>query len=151
MCILNGQIFLLKCYVSCYDFIYRKMFIGGLSWQTTPGKNNPTIYIPNTVQNITSINNTQSFLSIARLIFSVAQDELTFKKEWLNRENMYFLLLCLIYSSNVHFCIVNIVLPYTRIAIITSFYDSLAFTMFAPIIIIIVVVVSIIILTYVQY
>ena len=49
------------------------------------------------------------------------------------------------------FCNVNIVPPYTRIAIITSFYDSLAFTMFAPIIIIIVVVVSIIILTYVQY
>ena len=85
------------------------------------------------------------------LIFTVAQDELTFKKEWLNRENMYFLLLWLIHSSNVHFCIVNIVLPYTRIAIITSFYDSLAFTMFALIIIIIVVVVSIIILTYVQY
>ena len=85
------------------------------------------------------------------LIFTVAQDELTFKKEWLNRENMYFLLLWLIHSSNVHFCNVNIVPPYTRIAIITSFYDSLAFTMFAPIIIIIVVVVSIIILTYVQY
>ena len=47
--ILNCQIFPLNCYVSCYDFIFRKMFIGGLSWQTTPGKNNPTIYIPNTV------------------------------------------------------------------------------------------------------
>ena len=86
------------------------------------------------------------------LIFAVAQDKLTFEKEWLNRENMYSLLLWLIHSSNVHFCNVNIVPPYTRIAIITSFYDSLAFTMFAPIIIIIiVVVVSIIILTYVQY
>ena len=47
--IFNCQIFLLKCYVLCYDLIFRKMFIGGLSWQTTPGKNNLTIYIPTTV------------------------------------------------------------------------------------------------------